>query len=217
MFYVYWIYESITDNIYSNGYIGITSRFKQRFYKHRSRFGGYFYQVIFTGSKEQAFALEKLLRPEANIGWNKAIGGLQFGIYSPMTGCKHSLETIEKIRLGNLGKRIGIPSPMKGKSHSIEVKERLRIINLKRKHRPESKLKVSEALKKRIRKQETFDKISKAAIARYDKKRNEVDRFIINGNYIGSVILLKNISLAVQNSHSVEIMSRKDAEKENIG
>lgn len=160
------------------------------------------YKVIFTGTKEQAFALEKLLRPKADIGWNRAMGGLQFGVYSPMTGRKHSPETIAKIKLSNMGKNKGRISPRKGVIVTNETREKIRIASSQRRHRPESKIKVSEALRNRVRKQETFDKISKSAKARYDKERSDFYSWLAtHGNYIGNI----------------ETMSRKDAEKENIG
>ena len=207
MFYVYWIFENETDNIYKHGYVGVTNNIKRRiFTEHFDRFEGCHWMVIFTGNMDQAFKLERLLRPVPNIGLNKATGGIQFGTYSPMTGRHHSPETIEKIRSSNMGKRKGCVSPMKGKTHSDEVKERLRISSSQRKHRPESKAKVSEALRKTVRKKETGDKISRAKTAYYDSKRAELDKFIASGNYIGEI---KGYSYT---KHSMETFAKSDVD-----
>jgi hypothetical protein len=158
MFYVYWLYHWDDDNIYKSGYVGITDNLKDRFYKHRKRFGNFKYKIVFTGSQAQAFALEHHLRPKANIGWNKAIGGLQFGVYSPMTGRKHSPETIEKIRASNLGLKHNVTVP-KAK-HTEEAKLKISKAVTGRKHTDQAKAKVSEALRKRVRKPETYAKIA---------------------------------------------------------
>lgn len=157
MFYVYWIFANIEDDIYKDGYVGITNNLSSRFSKHGKRFGGLYYQIIFTGNMEQAFALEKLLRPKPNIGLNKAIGGLQFGKYSPMTGMKFTDEHKEKLRISNLGKKK--PS-REWFRHSQETKEKLKIIFKGRKQTQSAKDKVSEALRKRVRKKESYDKMA---------------------------------------------------------
>jgi hypothetical protein len=45
---------------------------------------------------------------------------------APMQGKHHTKETIEKIRISNIGKNIGKPSPMRGRKHSEEAKQKNR-------------------------------------------------------------------------------------------
>lgn len=198
MFYVYWIYFWEDQNIYDSGYVGITDDLKDRFYKHRKRFGNFKFMIVFTGNKEQAFALEHHLRPKPNVGLNKAIGGLQFGVYSPMTGRSHSHETIEKIRSSNLGQKRSPETceKLRNRRFSDEFKEKIRVSSSARRHRPESKAKVSEALRNRVRKPETFAKISEAKKKYYENKRNSL---ILNGT-------------PVTNHHLVETLAVVDAE-----
>lgn len=177
MFYVYWIYFWDNENIYSSGYVGITDNLKNRFSKHKKRFGNFKFKIIFTGNKEQAFALEYHLRPNANIGLNKAIGGLQFGIYSPMTGRSHSTETIEKIRQSNLGKKRSEETIINMKAAkqniSIETRAKTAASSKGRKHTNETKIKVSKALAGHIVSEETRAKISMANKGRKHSKEDK--------------------------------------------
>lgn len=179
MFYVYWIYFWETENIYNSGYVGITDNLKDRFYKHRKKFGNFKYKIIFTGNQAQAFALELHLRPRPNIGLNKAIGGLQFGVYSPMTGRKHSAETINKIKIGNIGLKRTDETKAKLKivrtNISEETRDRMRKASTGRKLSEESRAKVSEALRNRVRTEETKKKLSEAAKRQWDKYHAEAE------------------------------------------
>ena len=93
--YVYWIHKSITDNIKTSGYVGITKDVKKRFREHKStnhncavlknainKYGdSLIYEVVWEGSYEGAKVLEEYFRPAAQIGWNIRQGGSvpQFG------------------------------------------------------------------------------------------------------------------------------------------
>lgn len=60
------------------GYIGVTSDIKRRRREHKCAgrlCDGREYVILFTGSKEECYALEEKLRPHDNIGWNTGKGG----------------------------------------------------------------------------------------------------------------------------------------------
>jgi hypothetical protein len=120
MIKVYWLYENETDNIFTDGYIGITKNTTVRFYQHKAKFGNFKTKVIFYGSLEQCMALELQLRPKPGIGWNRAIGGFE--------GYRlgHSEETIKVIK----EKRANQVPPTLGKSHSEETKLKIKTSNV---------------------------------------------------------------------------------------
>lgn len=201
MFYVYWLYFWDNSNIYKDGYVGITDNLKDRFYKHKKKFGYFKFKIIFTGSLEQVFALERHLRPLPNIGWNKAIGGLQFGVYSPMTGRKHSSETIEKIRKSNLGKKHNVINPRINFKHTEETKIKLGEMSKGRKHTLEAKAKVTAALTGRVVSEETKAKIAKSNTGK--KASEETRRKMSEGKWAK-----KNFNF---DPNKVIILSRADA------
>lgn len=90
---VYWIRGREHINILRDGYIGITKDFNGRLQQHllsasktltshkkemRERLisGDYIVNTILIGSRDYCLYIENRLRPENNIGWNKAIGGV---------------------------------------------------------------------------------------------------------------------------------------------
>ena len=213
-FYVYWLYFWNTENIYNSGYVGITDNLKDRFCKHRKRFGNFKYMIVFTGTQAQAFALEHHLRPKPNIGLNKAIGGLQFGVYSPMTGRNHTPETIEKIRKSNLGKhRTNTRINFK---HTDETKALMSQQRKGRKHTPEAKAKVVAALTGSTVSPETCARISASNTGK--KATKETRKAMSDGKWAKYNIDMSNIKMlkdyTVMNGHSVETMAKADAEPE---
>lgn len=88
---LYWIHDIRMDDIYSQGYVGITMvGFLHRLKQHRAtaRKGGYpekfckgllsdtlIAETILTGDSAHIRSMERHFRPRNNIGWNRAIGG----------------------------------------------------------------------------------------------------------------------------------------------
>lgn len=164
IFFVYWLYYWDDENIYDSGYVGITKHIKARIFKHRKKFGKFKFKIIFTGSIEQAYALELHLRPRPNIGLNKATGGLQFGTNGPRKGLITSEEVKEKLRIANTGLKRSKETCEKLKLAKMNISEETRLkiseAGKGRKHTNEVKAKVSEALTGRPVSEETRLKIS---------------------------------------------------------
>lgn len=91
MNYVYWIYNTDCKDL-NDGYVGVTkdpqTRFKCHLRKNRVPSNSEF-KILFEGSREDCFNLEKQLRPSPGLGWNRAIGGS----HGWQTGFSHSEET----------------------------------------------------------------------------------------------------------------------------
>ena len=88
---------------------------------------------------------------------------------------KHSEETKNKIRQGNIGKKVSAETIEKlkishqGYKHSDETKEKLRLINTGKKLSPEHAMKISESNKGKIVSEESKSKMSKAKIGKKGK------------------------------------------------
>lgn len=124
---VYWYRLKEHVDIHSQGYVGVTSRQKQRHWQHTSWIGSsclilrrafekygedlILKDVVFKGTREECLLKEIELRPTAPIGWNAVAGG---GVTPDCTGRVHSDETKAKIGRGNKGKNLGRVSPFKG-------------------------------------------------------------------------------------------------------
>jgi len=115
--YVYWYHLKSHSNIKTEGYVGVTCDLKTRDACHKKYNSGHGVilrnafkkygesaikrTIICMTDKENAYYLEKRLRPTMNIGWNIAIGG---GLPPDCTGRKHSEQTKKKISISNKGK-----------------------------------------------------------------------------------------------------------------
>jgi len=61
-----------------DGYIGVTKNLRRRLYQHRANglFGeGVKIRILKVGPESECLRLERLLRPNPGMGWNKAEGG----------------------------------------------------------------------------------------------------------------------------------------------
>jgi hypothetical protein len=74
----YWIRDETCTDPFAHGYVGITSNQKTRS-RHHLRSGrfpaGATIVILHQGSRTECAAVEKLHRPNANIGWNRSGGG----------------------------------------------------------------------------------------------------------------------------------------------
>ena len=128
---VYWISHKDHTDIFSQGYVGVSSDAPKRWEYHKKRaenthlknainqygWGNLVKKVVLIGEEDYCLDIENKLRPTDKIGWNIVAGG---GKPPSALGKKfiRNPEWIEKIRLANLGK----PSWNKGKKLTDEQK-----------------------------------------------------------------------------------------------
>ncbi len=115
---VYWIRHKDHIDIFSQGYVGITSRgLGTRMIQHRKCMrDGNTYPVyaamrkygsdivinkVVIGSLDYCLLVEKALRPEQRIGWNIAIGGV-----ATQLGARHSEESRKKMSDSCKGRKL---------------------------------------------------------------------------------------------------------------
>ena len=90
--YVYWLHLPEHNNMFSEGYIGVSVNPKKRLYEHKrsidknthpnphiiNAFGKYeeiIFSILVEGSQEYCYYIESKLREKENIGWNITMGG----------------------------------------------------------------------------------------------------------------------------------------------
>ena len=87
---VYWLHLSDEQDMFTQGYIGVTSNIKKRMRSHKHRFkhiwNNIILETILIGSKDYCYSIEKKLRPIRHIGWNCANGGFKNNV---MTGTEN--------------------------------------------------------------------------------------------------------------------------------
>jgi hypothetical protein len=73
----YWLFDETCSLPQIEGYVGVTRRLTERIREHRKHRpqNGFNVAVIFEGTEEDCYTLERELRPRAGIGWNLAPGG----------------------------------------------------------------------------------------------------------------------------------------------
>lgn len=91
VYYLYWIHRTCHKNIKTEGYVGITKNPDTRYQSHKlaakednkyiisraiRKYSDLEYTILCCGSRGYIIDLEYKLRPQSNIGWNIAIGGL---------------------------------------------------------------------------------------------------------------------------------------------
>lgn len=130
MYFVYWISLKESDNLFKDGYIGITSNLKDRFKAHnkKRRKNNHFKNAIQKYgwknliktilhkdlSLEKALEYEEFYRPKEDIGWNSLKGGIlgnrKEWYNIPINKLKHSINTSIKTKEGILKEEKGIRS-----------------------------------------------------------------------------------------------------------
>jgi hypothetical protein len=77
--FLYWVYDLACGSEVNSGYVGVTENPYQRLHSLRSQGTvprNAIMRILFEGTRQECLAKEKTLRPQRNIGWNKAIGGV---------------------------------------------------------------------------------------------------------------------------------------------
>jgi len=72
------VYHISNDTDIEDGYVGVTRGLRRRLYQHRA--SGLFAErtvlrILLVGTEDDCLKLERQLRPEKGMGWNKAEGG----------------------------------------------------------------------------------------------------------------------------------------------
>lgn len=124
-FVVYWLYDAYCEAPERDGYVGVTGDFDYRIKSHRrKRQSSFDVKVLFTGTEDECYALERELRPKQGIGWNAAIGGpdgYKRGHFANR-GKRRTQEQIERLRQAYLGykmpaeQRAKISAALKGRN-----------------------------------------------------------------------------------------------------
>ncbi len=161
-FVVYWLYDEECLTPQLDGYVGVTGELFARLKRHRkSRFKLFEYKVLYSGTEDQCYAMERELRPRQGIGWNSAIGGpdgYKRGHFANR-GKKRTPEQIERLRQAHLGykmpeeQRAKISGAMKGRhpeaatqASTLAWKNGTRVPGMTgQKHRAETRAKMSAA------------------------------------------------------------------------
>jgi hypothetical protein len=91
---LYWLRLPEHTDVFSQGYVGVTSQIEKRLRSHKHRFKSIWDKVVVEqlviSTKDYCFSIEQKLRPLRLIGWNKSAGGdknnVMFGKENPNTG-----------------------------------------------------------------------------------------------------------------------------------
>jgi len=145
---LYWISHPNHTDIFSQGYVGISNRYKRRLWEHVNlnqnthlkraiaKYGwdNLVKKVMLIGDTEYCLDVELKLRPTDKIGWNIVKGGGKPPSIPWNKGKKATPEEAERLRQ----MRIGRPGPRKGVKLSSETIEKMRLAKIGKKHTPEA-------------------------------------------------------------------------------
>ncbi len=205
MAFVYWIKHIDHTDIFSEGYVGITSRTvelrwkqhlndakknsKYRVHRAINKYGADItISVVLEGSTEYCQMIESSLRPTENIGYNHAPGGA-----ATTLGVKYSEEIRKKISDKAKGRQVSeetrkkmSEAQLKRAPASEATRKKLSKNNLGKKMSDEAKEKISKANKGKTR---IFSEEHKAnlRLAYVPRKISEETREKIRANAIGRV------------------------------
>lgn len=182
--YVYWIHLKNQWDPTEDGYVGVSNDPHRRFKEHKNSKNlllkegmdnpDVLMDILFVGSYDCALLRERCFRPRPNMGWNINTGGkappnqkgnpktertkkLMSQNNVGMIGKKHSEQTKENMRLTRKG-RIGIPHTEETKKKLSEIAKNRKINPMSgRKHSPETRLLISNKIRKHTEKGESND------------------------------------------------------------
>lgn len=156
---VYWIHHPKHTNMFSQGYIGVSSNTKQRWNSHSktpsnlhiqraiAKYGWdtLIKEVVLVADRDYCLAIETKLRPTRHIGWNVADGG-----GNPPSAIGKSYPRSDEWRAKQSQAHKGKVSPNKGKPILPHVLEAMRQGNLGRVQSNEDRHKKSLANKGKV-------------------------------------------------------------------
>ena len=180
---VYWLHEwGCEESWYTHGYIGVTNNLVLRIRNHRNSgqfIDGFLVSILFEGTTKECLDVEKRVRPNKNIGWNRMVGGWPSDPSRP--------KPIEWRKSRSKATK-GSGNGFFGKKHTQETRElysQQLMGNTRRlghKHSDETKKKMSKAhmgnqnwKKRKPYSKEALAKMSAASKKRWDKHRKELE------------------------------------------
>ncbi len=170
---VYWLFDETCICPRLHGYVGISARFANRLKDHRvpGRFPVFNYAVLLKGSEAECFALEKSLRPDHNIGWNRAKGGPNQG---RTLGYKYTEASKAKMSAALTGRQITwgdkLSAAGKGQSRTQAAKDAVSRAHKGKPKSAEQRAKMSEAA--RLRYQNPIERERMSAAVKAGKARS---------------------------------------------
>lgn len=139
---VYWLHDTQCICPWKHGYVGISSRWHRRLWRHQreGKFPPFEATILFRGTRDECLELEEWLRPTWRVGWNNWKGG-RAGPTTPKTlSTRENMRLAalkrfqdprerEKQRINNIGKHDhrGENNPRFGKQLSEEEKKNISI------------------------------------------------------------------------------------------
>lgn len=131
--YLYWIHDTSCTSLEKSGYVGVTYFPNRRYREHKGSNkvpAESQMTILFEGTREDCFKLEKQHRPRSKIGWNGAPGGVSgFKSQEINKGRIHTAKARKNMSTSHLGLKYGprskenresISRGLKGKTHSEE-------------------------------------------------------------------------------------------------
>lgn len=161
---LYWIHLPSHNNIFEQGYIGITNNAKARFNRHLNdaKKGSQYsihrairkykdelvFSIIHVADYETIMRLETIYRNEINIGWNINAGG-QLGSTGRRMKESSKIKMIAKLKKFRHSEesKIKISESLKGKKQSLESRQKHSLVMKKRYANPFEREKKSRAMK----------------------------------------------------------------------
>lgn len=179
---VYWIRKQDHTDIFTQGYVGVTSKTSQERFKvhidtanakkskksvvHKAikAIGAenLICETVIIAEEDYCYEIENKLRPEKSIGWNVAIGGEK---PPGVKGLPVSQETRDKLS-----------KSLKGRPMPEKAKEALRLANTGRKFSDEHKAKISDYLRTRKPTEKMLSLLVERNKARTGEKRSEASK-----------------------------------------
>jgi hypothetical protein len=141
---VYWIRQKDHTDIFSQGYVGVSSRFSRRLWEHENKTQNAHFQhaikkygwdslikeKVIIGDEDYCYEMEAKLRPTEKMGWNLVVGGgkppnfagkkRSANFVAKAMGRKDSPETRLKKSLAAMGNKNGL-----GKIQSAETRAKI--------------------------------------------------------------------------------------------
>lgn len=116
---LYWIRHADHTDIFSQGYVGVSSNVERRIRHHRTKpqnlhlgsainkygWDGLVKEVVIIAADGYCLAMESKLRPKENIGWNIVVGGGKPPVTKWNLGKKMPRHVIEAMMKANTGKK----------------------------------------------------------------------------------------------------------------